>query len=162
MVVMCGAFASGCASTAVLKPQHSGYTYGGEKYGKVVVKASDAVAKDTRKNVRIEEMAIDQKIITQLKVAGIYDESSTDTVQVLINSIYIRNTFNAVFWGFLSGVDSLKGTVTLNQKDNQLAIFDVSASWGWGGTAGGQTSTRLEWLSKKFAEQTAGIILGKK
>ena len=162
MTTLFAVMVSGCASTASLKSQYSGYKYYGEKYGKVEVTQSDNVAKDARKGVRLEEMSLDTKIVNQLKTAGVYDESSGNSISVVINSIHIRNAFNAVMLGVLAGADSLNGTVTLMKGDKQLACFDVKASYALGGTAGGQNQVRLGWLSDKFAEETAQMILGTK
>lgn len=154
-------FLSGCAGTANLKEQHSGYTYSGEKYGKVTVSQSEKVLEDVRKGMRLDEMALDKKIIAQLKSRGVYDESSQDSVVILINSIYIRNAFNAIMFGVMSGVDNIDGTVTLLKENTELAKFDVNAAYALGGLGGGQNEVRLTWLSDKFAEQTADMILGK-
>jgi len=159
---VCVILVSGCASNAALRSQHTDYRYNGEKYGKVVVTLSDSVSRDARKGMRLEEMLLDRKILAQLKAEGLYDESSQDSITVLVNSIYIRNAFNAVMFGFMAGADSLKGAVTLNKGTLELATFDVNASYALGGIAGGQNQARLGWLSDKFAEQAVKMILGKK
>lgn len=161
LCLVCTGFISGCAGSSSLKEKHSGYSYNGEKYGKVVVTLSEKVTSDTRKETRIEQMNLEIKLIDQLKTAGLYDESSQNMVSVVIDSIYIRNAFNAIMFGAMAGADNIAGTVTLTKKDVELAIFDVTASYAFGGTAGGQNEPRLEWLSHKFAELTAETILGK-
>lgn len=66
-------------------------------------------------------------------------------------------------FGFLSGSDSLDGTVTLKDAQNtSKATFDISASYALGGLGGGQDDSRLGWLGDKFAELTANTIVGKK
>lgn len=155
-------FVSGCASNVALRSQHADYKYNGEKYCKVVVTQSDSITKDARKGSRIDEMLLDRKIITQLKASGLYDESCQDSIKVLVKSIYIRNSFNAIVFGFMAGADSLEGSVTLNNANAELATFDINASYALGGTGGGQDNVRLGWLSEKFAELTVKTILGNK
>ncbi len=86
---------------------------------------------------------------------------TTETVTVLIDSIYIRNAFNAIMFGAMSGADNIKGTVTISKDGAEFARFAVKASYALGGLAGGQNQTRLGWLSSKFAEETAKIIVTK-
>jgi len=162
VTVLCIGLVTGCAGSAALQSQHAGYQYQGEKYGRVVVTQSAAVANDSRKGVRLEEMALDTKIVTELKAAGAFDSASPNSVGVLINSIHIRNTFNAMVFGFMAGADNINGTVTLKKGDRDLARFDVTASYALGGAVGGINSTRLGWLSERFAEETVNIILGRK
>jgi hypothetical protein len=66
-------------------------------------------------------------------------------------------------FGFMSGSDSLDGTVILkDDSDVQKATFDISASYALGGFGGGQNDARLGWLGDKFAELTANTVVGKK
>ena len=162
LILLSLAILTSCATTSTLKEQHRDYVYGGEKYGKVTLSQSEQVLADARKGMRLDDMAIDKKIVVLLKAKGIYDENSPNSVNVLINSIYIRNAFNAVMFGFMSGADNIDGTVTLAKNDNTLAQFDIHPAYALGGIGGGQNEIRLGWLSDKFAEQTIEMILGEK
>jgi hypothetical protein len=82
------------------------------------------------------------------------------TMNVVVDDIRVRSTFNAIMGGFMAGHDHLNGTATLLRRDGNVAgNFGVSASWALGGWAGGQDSARLSWLyeefSKKIAEELA-------
>ncbi len=154
-------FFSGCASNSALKAQYDDYRYSGEKYGKVIVIQSDKVSADSKKGIRIEEMDLESRIVAELKSSDLYDDTENNTVKVLINSIYIRNAFNAIMFGFMAGADNIDGTVTIFKGDMELASFDIKASYALGGLGGGQNVSRLGWLSNKFAELTTKTILGK-
>jgi hypothetical protein len=72
---------------------------------------------------------------------------------VTIDELRVRSTFNAIMWGFMAGTDQLKGTATLNRIDGRPAgEFKIGASYGLGGFAGGQDSSRLAWLYEEFAK----------
>jgi hypothetical protein len=65
-------------------------------------------------------------------------------------------------FGFMAGSDNFDGTVTLIDGNKHVKnSFDISASYALGGFAGGVNSSRLGWLSEKFAELTVNTILGK-
>jgi Domain of unknown function (DUF4410) len=140
----------------------SRYAYTGEKYSNVVVVLSDAVANNKDKAYRAEDLALDQHIIAALKASNLYDEKSPSSIKVTINSIRIRNTFNAVMFGFMAGSDNIDGVVLLlDEQQKPRTDFDIKASYSLGGIGGGQSGTRLGWLRDKFAELTVNTILGK-
>jgi hypothetical protein len=152
----------GACSSNVQMSHSSTYAYVGEKYGKVVVVLADSVSNDKDKAYRAEDLTLDQHIVAAMKASNIYDEASSNSVRVTINSIRVRNTFNAVMFGFMSGSDNIDGTVQLfDGQQKSRASFNVKASYSLGGIAGGQSDTRLGWLRDKFAELTANTILGK-
>jgi hypothetical protein len=72
---------------------------------------------------------------------------------VTIDQLRIRSTFNAVMWGFMAGTDQLDGTATVARLDGRPAgSFKVGTSYGLGGFAGGQDSSRVAWLYEEFAK----------
>ena len=154
------AVAAGCSSNVHMGTSTK-YAYAGEKYGSVVVVLADAVAKDKDKAYRAEDLALDKHIISALKAANLYDEQAHGQVRVTVNAIRVRNTFNAVMFGFMSGSDNIDGSVQLlDDQQKPRADFNVKASYSLGGVGGGQSDTRLGWLRDKFAELTVGVILG--
>lgn len=155
-------FVSGCARAVAFRTQHGVYTYGGEKYGKVLVIQSDSVTEEARKGAWFEEISLDRKIIVQLKASGLYDEKSQDSITVLVQSIYIRKPSNSLAYGIIAGADSLQGSVTLNKGNAVLAVFDINASHDLRGIEKSQDHVRLERISDKFAELTVRTISGSK
>jgi len=155
------ALVAGCSSNARMGSSTK-YAYAGEKYGAVGVVLAESVSRDKDKAYRAEDLALDQHIIAALKASSLYDEKSTASVRVTINSIRVRNTFNAVMFGFMSGSDNIEGTVQLlDEQQKPRADFTVKASYSLGGFGGGQNGTRLGWLRDKFSELTADMIMGK-
>lgn len=154
-------FLASCSSTVKMAGSSSEYKYNGEKYGKINVVLSDAVKKNSKKVVRTDELDLDGKIKSYMDSEGLYDESSPNSVNVVVNKIHVRNAFNAIMFGAMAGSDNIDGTVTLKDaNETVIASFNIKASWALGGTAGGQNATRLGWLSDKFAELTAETISG--
>jgi Domain of unknown function (DUF4410) len=152
----------GACSSNVQMGHSSTYAYAGEKYGKVVVVLADSVSNDKDKAYRAEDLTLDRHIAAALKASNLLDETSLNSVRVTINAIRVRNTFNAVMFGFMSGSDNIDGTVQLfDEQQKSRASFNVKASYSLGGIAGGQSDTRLGWLRDKFAELTVNTILGK-
>ena len=83
------------------------------------------------------------------------------TMNVVVDDIRVRSTFNAIMWGFMAGDDHLNGTATLLRRDgNAAGSFGVSASWALGGFAGGQDSARLSWLYEEFSKKIAEELVG--
>lgn len=152
---------SGCSSHVALSDNSKGYQYKGERYGKVVISYSEEISQDSSKMERLDQMNLENTIVRFLRSEKLYDESSSDTVRIEIQKIHVRNAFNAIMFGFMSGSDNIEGLVVLEKSNKDLANFDVSASYALGGFAGGQNDARLGWLSEKFAELTSKTIVGK-
>ena len=72
---------------------------------------------------------------------------------VTIDELRVRGTFNAIFWGFMARSDQLNGTATLTRLDDRpVGNFKIETSYGLGGFAGGQDSSRMAWLYEEFAK----------
>jgi len=161
LVAVVAGLVTGCSSTAVLKPEYAGYKYNNEKYGKIQVTKAEQVEKNQRKSARVEELKLADKLMAELKAAKIYDASAADTITVDVTHLRFRGAFTAIFWGVMAGPDKLQATVTLKKGASVVASFDVSISYALGGTAGGPTQTRLDWIGKKFAEEAVKVIASK-
>ena len=82
---------------------------------------------------------------------------------VTITGVRVRGSFSAVMFGALAGADSVDGDVNVLDKDGKvLRTFKVSASYAFGGFAGGIDSVRLNYLYEKFADLTAAELSGTK
>ena len=161
VAVLIAAMLAACSSN-VRMGSSTGYAYSGEKYGKVLIVLSDAVASNKDKAYRADDLALDSHIIAAMKASNLYDEHSPGAVRVTVNSIRVRNTFNAVMFGFMAGSDNIDGTVQLlDEQQKARTSFNVTASYSLGGFGGGQSDARLGWLRDKFAELTVDTILGK-
>jgi hypothetical protein len=82
-------------------------------------------------------------------------------LSVTVTHVRVRNTFNAVMWGAMSGDDSIEGDVIV--QDGAGAVIDqfhVNASYALGGFAGGQDSVRMNWLYEAFSKQLVAALIG--
>lgn len=84
-------------------------------------------------------------------------------LKVVVNDIRVRSTFNAVMWGFMAGDDHLIGDISvLNLAGKPVYNFKVATSYALGGFAGGQDTSRMNWLYEEFSEMIANELLQKK
>jgi hypothetical protein len=131
----------------------------------VTAALSDAAKQKATDNYLFNLEALKVKINSELekKSLTIGDASAKAlTVNVLIKDIRVRGEFAAVMFGFMAGSDVLIGEITLKDKDGiTVDTFDVSASYAFGGLAGGNNETRLNWLYGKFGEEAAIEIIKK-
>lgn len=161
-VLVFAVFVSACSSTVHMQNESGNYAYKNEKYGNINVILADEISSDPSKTTRANQVNLEDKIKARLQSLGVYDETSTNKIDVVVSKLRVRNAFNAIMFGFMSGSDNLGGTVTLKDgQDNQISTFDISASYAMGGIAGGQNDARLGWLGDEFAELTANTIVGK-
>ena len=163
LVLLMAIFATGCASSVRTIEGAGEYAYQGEKYGQISIVLSEALKQNPQKSAGASRLGLEAKLKDRLISEGVYDESSENKVEVVINNIRLRGTFSAVMFGALAGADSLKGTVKLaSGEGEELSSFDVSAAYALGGTAGGVDEARIGWLSDKFAQLAANTISGKR
>lgn len=139
------------------------YQYLGQKFGQIKIRLSPELQADRDKALRAQELNLAQAIKNQLQADQVFEESSVAEVDVVIHSIRIRHTANAVIFGPLAGTDNIAGIVTLKDTAGKvLTTFSMSAAWPLGGFGESSYPVRLGWLSKRFAESTVNTILGKK
>ncbi len=118
----------------------------------------DKLDKNNTFDVSMLEKSIENKLIN----ASLKEENSKYILNIIINDVRVRSTFNAVMWGFMSGDDHIKGKATIVDNDGTIVNeFNVNASYALGGFAGGQDSSRMSWLYEKFAELIVEGIQGK-
>jgi hypothetical protein len=83
------------------------------------------------------------------------------TLDVVVTNFRVRNSFNAIMFGFMAGSDKLEGTLTIRDgAGNTLKKSMVEASYALGGLAGGQDASRMNWLYDEFAKHTAAEVSG--
>lgn len=154
------------ACTSNVRPEAGmtgAYVNSGEKFSQITVGMSDSVAEDTRKQVRINELKLDENLRSELAKRGLFDQSAANTIKITVNKLHIRSAGLAIMFGVMAGTDNMEGTVALyDGAGKQKASFVINASYSLGGLAGGANSVRLGWLSGKFAELAADAIQGKK
>jgi len=113
-------------------------------------------------NVKFDINALQVTLQRTLDGKGLLSPVGDYRLKVVVNSIRVRSTFNAVMWGFMAGNDHLRGDVTvLDLAGREVYSFEVSASYALGGLGGGQDASRMNWLYEEFSEMVAGELLGK-
>ncbi len=122
-------------------------------------KAKEKLTDNAKFNVEDFQKTLD---IT-LKAGGYLQEYQPNTVKVKITNIRARSNFSAVMFGALAGADSVDGKVeVLNENNEVIRAFNVSADYALGGFAGGMDGVRMDWLYEKFAELTLEQLQGEK
>jgi hypothetical protein len=130
----------------------------------VTLTLTDSVRKQIGGNLKFDQNHFYEVLKRTFDARGLLAKDGTAAAQhviIEITDVRVRGTFSAVMWGFLAGNDHLKGRVTLLDADNHpLRYFDVTASYAFGGLAGGQDGMRLDWLYEHFASQTLDELAG--
>ncbi len=159
---------SGCAS---------GYTRGPGTQPATAMRASTtrpvssveialtAEVKERLKNsLRFDQETLQSSVELALSNRQLLDKQKKEgtlNLHITITHVRVRNTFNAVMWGFMSGNDSINGDVELKDQTGATTdTFHIETSYALGGFAGGQDSARMNWLYEAFAKQVVSALLG--
>jgi len=103
----------------------------------------------------IELGLTNRQVLNKEKKEGAY------VLSVTVTHVRVRNTFNAVMWGAMSGNDSIEGDVIVkNGTGAAIDQFHIDASYALGGFAGGQDSARMNWLYEAFSKQLIVALMG--
>jgi hypothetical protein len=144
-----------CAGTVVRKDDVVNPSTGALSVGSVQTKVSSRAKEQLPENVKFDLTALNSTIERAISASNLRDPSAANVLDVEVTNVHIRGTFSAVMFGLFAGADNLSGNVrVLDPNGNVLRAFDVSASYAFGGAAGGQDSIRINYLYEKFAELT--------
>ena len=98
-----------------------------------------------------------------LKSSGLVAPDGDYDLKVAIKDVRVRSTGSAVMLGFLAGDDHLVGdAIVLNRNGDVVYTFEAEASYALGGFAGGQDSTRMNWLYEKFSDLVSEELVAKR
>ena len=156
-------FALGGCSTSVKRPDSAGAS-------KPVVKAlqsfevtlSEQAQEQWADNVKFDVKAFNSTLERSLNANKLIAEDGSFRLQVVIDDIRVRSTFNAMMWGFMAGDDHLHGDVIiLDLEDKAVYQFRPEVSYAFGGVAG-TDSTRMNYLYESFAEAVVEELVEKK
>ena len=154
---------SGCLSNTQDTPPPAAaetYQHQGEKYAKVVVTLSEEAKADIRRDGSLARLNLDTEIITALKVRELYDPRGRGDVEVFLERVRISDRGDAFALRTLPEPDAIFGEVRLMRSGVELGRFPVKAEYQVGFFRKWKSS-RLDWLSRKFAEITGNQIGGK-
>ena len=161
-------FCSGCAS---------GYTRGsgqraatalgvssGNPLSAVSVELSPNVKEKLKDSVRFDQQALLRSVVLALsnrQLLGTEKRKGVPVLEILVTQVRVRNSFNAIMWGAMSGHDCIRGDLTVRDATGGIIDqFHIDASYALGGWAGGQDSTRMTWLYDAFAKQVVKVLTG--
>ncbi len=136
----------------------------GEKAGSLTVNLSGGARIEAADNLKFSQDEFRQTIHRILEIQELLSEQSDaamPSIEVTVTSVRVRSTFSAIMFGFLAGDDHIEGDVLVRTPDGgRLQEFSVSASYAFGGFAGGD-GTRMNWLYESFAERMTEELTGK-
>jgi hypothetical protein len=161
-------FLSGCASGYTRGPEAKGIAEfkasSANPVSKVTVELTPEVKEKLKDSLKFDQQSLLGKIELALSNHELLNKAKKDgatELHVTVTHVRVRNTFNAVMWGAMSGNDSIEGDVTI--KDGSGATLDqfhVDSSYALGGFAGGQDSVRMNWLYEAFSTQVVSALTG--
>ncbi|MGH1439257.1 MAG: hypothetical protein ACRBBR_04015 [Cellvibrionaceae bacterium] len=138
------------------------YQYRGEVYGVIDVKFTEDLAKKRKK---YKDLKLERRVRSELKKYNLFNEKSTNKIEILIDTINFRSTVDAALLGSRAGSDVLEGQVSLiilkRKAYRKIHGFDVSATQSKGGPSNAIAKKRLKTLGQEFGKITAKEILRK-
>ena len=157
---------TGCTSS-VKRPSEAGPTAVGAAAQRVILSASNPVRdvtlsltesgkKDAAENQKFSGDTLLEHVKRALSTQSLItpDAGALATVEIRLTGVRVRSNFNAIMWGFMAGSDSIDADIVITRPDGHPADrFHVSVSYALGGLAGGQDSSRMDWMYEKFAER---------
>ena len=131
---------------------------------KVSVQVTPEVSEKLKNSFKFDQQQLVSKVELALSNRQLFNKEgkeNTVAMEILVTHVRVRNTFNAVMWGAMSGNDSIKGDVLLRDAAGTIVDrFHVDTSYALGGWAGGQDSMRMNWLYEAFAKQVVTALSG--
>ncbi len=135
----------------------------GEKAGSLTVNLTGGARIEAADNLKFSQEELRQTIHRALELNDVLSTQSDvalPTIEVTVTSVRVRSSFSAIMFGFLAGDDHIDGDVLVRTPDGgRLQEFSVSASYAFGGFAGGD-ETRMNWLYESFAERMTEELTG--
>ncbi len=154
-IAVCILLLAACAGTSVRKDGVVNSSTGALTVGSIQTKVSSVAREQLPDNVKFDLNALNSTIERTVSASNLRDPSVANVLDIEVTNVHIRGTFSAVMFGLFAGADNLSGNVrVLDPNGKVLRAFDVSASYAFGGAAGGQDSIRINYLYEKFAELT--------
>ncbi len=157
---------SGCASGYTRPPEAGAATFKATRenpISSVSIELTDEVKEKLKDSLKFDKQVLGQKIELALQNRELLnkEKKEADSIDITITHVRVRNTFNAVMWGAMSGNDSIHGDVKIKDpKGLVVDQFHVDTSYALGGFAGGQDSARINWLYDAFAKQVVSALAG--
>jgi hypothetical protein len=152
---------AGCAGTIQRESQSGAHRIENARYSAVDVVLTDDGRREAADNPLFNVRELGDYVRRRLEGRSLLDLQGTHRVEVSIQHVRVRSALSAVMLGIMAGSDSIEGYVRVyDQRGRQVHGYKVNASYGLGGLAGGQDSTRLGWLYDKFSDLAVAELSG--
>jgi hypothetical protein len=134
----------------------------GQKFASVALSLSEEAKVKHAENIKFNPDQLLSTVRRTMEAKGMLADGATlPKVEIVVKDMRVRSNFTAVMFGIMAGTDSVAGDVIVRSADGKvLSQFEVSASYGLGGFAGGQDDARMGWLYEKFTEHTVNSLTG--
>jgi len=152
---------AGCASTVTHSPEPASAATAGApiepRAGRLELRLSGEAQKMAAENPVFSVDQLRQNRERTLRERGVLVAGHPQVLEIELVGLRARSTGAAVWAGAFAGTDQVAGNVVLRGADGRaLRTFNVDASYGFGGLAGGAESVRMNWLYDRFSTDTAG------
>jgi hypothetical protein len=162
MAILCTGCASGVRRDGAAHQEY--LNANGPVAKSVSMSLSPEAQKKITDNVKFNPQSLLDTVKRTMQASKLLDEKSdaaTRSVDIVVTDMRARSNFTAIAFGFMAGADMVKGDVIVHDlQGNEVDRFEVHADYALGGLAGGQDSTRMDWLYEKFAELTLKNLMG--
>lgn len=152
---------TGCASQVIVPDSARGPKPEVKALQSYSVEASPQAKKQLGDSVKFDVDALSRTLERTLRAKDLIAPDGDFRLKVVVDDVRVRSTFNAVMWGFMAGDDHVNGNAVLLSATGERPeyAFQVKASYALGGIAGGQDSTRVDWLYEEFSKKIAEQLL---
>jgi hypothetical protein len=152
---------AGCASTVTHSPEPAGGAAASAsvepRAGRLELRLSGEAQKMAADNPVFSVDQLRQTLERTLRERGVLVAGHPQVLEIELLRLRARSTGAAVWAGAFAGSDQVAGNIVLRAADGRaLRSFNVDASYGFGGLAGGAESVRMNWLYDRFSTDTAG------
>lgn len=159
-VIAIAFFLTGCASSVKRSPDMARihqHPAANTQVASVSVSLTDEAKKKAMENLKFNPDELLNYVKRGLDASSLIGstDQSLPNLEIQVKDMRVRSNFSAVMWGVMAGSDSITADVVLKDvTGKELDRYEVSVSYALGGLAGGQDSTRMDWLYEKFTEET--------
>lgn len=152
---------AGCAGTIQRESSRGAQRLENARYTAVDVVLTDEGRREAADNPLFNVRELGDYVRRRLEGRNLLDTQGTHRVEVSIQHVRVRSGLSAVMLGVMAGADLIEGYVRVyDQRGRQVHGYKVNASYGLGGLAGGQDTTRLGWLYDKFSDLAVAELAG--
>jgi hypothetical protein len=155
---------AGCASGVTVPDQHRDTKPEVRALRDYTVELSPHVKEQLPDNIKFDVAALTRAIDRSFAAHNLVATDGEFRLKIVVTDIRVRSTFSAMMWGFMAGDDHVNGDGFVSRVDGDSSMheFKIKTSYALGGLAGGQDSTRMDWIYEEFAKKLAEYLVQKR